>query len=159
MTYAALRLERSPSLQFVVPNSNRTKCALRPVLRRCEWATRSSAVYLLKSGRRIVVRLLRKLLGDQYGQDLIEYALLAAFVTTLAIVALSEIGNKLGDYFASTADRVNSLSAAAASGGGAGAGGGGSSGGSSGGGSGGSSGGGASGGSGGSGGNGGGKAK
>jgi len=37
-------------------------------------------------------RMLRRLVADEHGQDLIEYALLAALLATISITALSLLG-------------------------------------------------------------------
>ena len=42
---------------------------------------------------------LRNLLHDESGQDLIEYALIATLVALAAIVAVHGLGNKIGSEF------------------------------------------------------------
>jgi Flp pilus assembly pilin Flp len=43
--------------------------------------------------------LLARLVSEDAGQDLIEYGLLIAIITTACIVAISGIGPKVADYF------------------------------------------------------------
>jgi pilus assembly protein Flp/PilA len=43
--------------------------------------------------------LLRKLLQEDSGQDLIEYALIAALIALAAIVAMKGLSNKIGSEF------------------------------------------------------------
>jgi pilus assembly protein Flp/PilA len=42
---------------------------------------------------------LRRLAGDDGGQDLIEYALLAALISVLAVVAITSVGTKLNTSY------------------------------------------------------------
>ena len=42
---------------------------------------------------------LRRLAGDEDGQDLIEYALLAALISVLAVVAITSVGTKLNTSY------------------------------------------------------------
>ncbi|MGH7725419.1 MAG: Flp family type IVb pilin [Candidatus Eiseniibacteriota bacterium] len=44
-------------------------------------------------------RMLHHLLQDESGQDLVEYALLAAFIATVSIVALSLLGQSIEKIF------------------------------------------------------------
>ncbi len=44
-------------------------------------------------------RLLRVFLSDETGQDLIEYALIAALVAVAAITAIKGLGNKISNEF------------------------------------------------------------
>ena len=44
-------------------------------------------------------RMLRRLLADENGQDLIEYALLAALIATVSITALSVLGQEIAKVF------------------------------------------------------------
>lgn len=55
-----------------------------------------------------MLKLLRKLVRCSDGQDLIEYALMAAAITTLTVAVVNELGNKVSSYVVDTADRVNS---------------------------------------------------
>lgn len=43
--------------------------------------------------------MLRRLLADETGQDLIEYALLAALIATVSAAALSLLGEKIPKVF------------------------------------------------------------
>ena len=51
----------------------------------------------------VVVRLFL----DEQGQDLIEYALLATFVSLLAIVGAGLLGTALNNWYGKVADNVN----------------------------------------------------
>jgi pilus assembly protein Flp/PilA len=44
-------------------------------------------------------RLLTSLLNDESGQDLIEYALIAALIAVAAITAMKGLGNKISNDF------------------------------------------------------------
>jgi len=44
-------------------------------------------------------RLLRSLIDDEAGQDLIEYALIAALIAVSAIAAMRGLGNKISNEF------------------------------------------------------------
>lgn len=44
-------------------------------------------------------RLLKRVLGEDDGQDLIEYALLAAFVSLIAIAAITSIGSQVNSWY------------------------------------------------------------
>jgi pilus assembly protein Flp/PilA len=44
-------------------------------------------------------RMLLRLIADETGQDLIEYALLAALITTVSITALSLLGTQVPKLF------------------------------------------------------------
>ncbi len=44
-------------------------------------------------------RLLNNLLNDESGQDLIEYALIAALIALGAIVAMNSLSGKIGNEF------------------------------------------------------------
>jgi Flp pilus assembly pilin Flp len=48
-----------------------------------------------------------RLLRDDQGQDLIEYALLATFVSLLAIVGASLLGTALNNWYGKVSDNVN----------------------------------------------------
>ena len=56
-----------------------------------------------------------RLLRDEEGQDLIEYALLATFVSLVAIAGAALLGTALNDWYGSVADRVDDAAANAAS--------------------------------------------
>ena len=58
---------------------------------------------------------LRRLVRDEDGQDLIEYALLATFVSLVAIVGATALGTALDGWYNAVAGRVNTASAAASS--------------------------------------------
>jgi Flp pilus assembly pilin Flp len=49
-----------------------------------------------------------RLVRDEQGQDLIEYALLATFVSLLAIVGAGILGTALNNWYGQVADNVNS---------------------------------------------------
>jgi Flp pilus assembly pilin Flp len=44
-------------------------------------------------------RMLRRLQADETGQDLVEYAILAALLATVSIAALSLLGDRLNKLF------------------------------------------------------------
>jgi pilus assembly protein Flp/PilA len=46
-----------------------------------------------------VKQIIRNLLSDESGQDLIEYALVAALVGLGAVAAMSKLGNSIGNSF------------------------------------------------------------
>ena len=43
--------------------------------------------------------LLTRLAAEEVGQDLIEYALLAAFIVLICVAAVTSIGNKLNSFY------------------------------------------------------------
>lgn len=45
------------------------------------------------------LRFVRRLVNDDSGQDLIEYALIAALIAVSAIVAMRGLGNKISNEF------------------------------------------------------------
>jgi Flp pilus assembly pilin Flp len=51
----------------------------------------------------LIIRLSR----DEKGQDLIEYALLATFVSLLAIIGAGLLGTALNNWYGKVADNVN----------------------------------------------------
>lgn len=57
--------------------------------------------------------ILSRLVSDEEGQDLIEYALLATFVALVAIVGAQALGNALNGWYNAVATRVDSAAAAA----------------------------------------------
>jgi len=56
-----------------------------------------------------------RLLRDEEGQDLIEYALLATFVSLVAIAGASLLGTALNNWYDSVGDRVNDAATGASS--------------------------------------------
>lgn len=44
-------------------------------------------------------RMLRRLVADETGQDLVEYAILAALIATVSITALSFLGQQIPKLF------------------------------------------------------------
>ena len=56
-----------------------------------------------------------RLLRDEEGQDLIEYALLATFVSLVAIAGASLLGTALNNWYSSVSTRVNTAAAGAGS--------------------------------------------
>jgi len=56
-----------------------------------------------------------RLLRDEEGQDLIEYALLATFVSLVAIAGASLLGTALNNWYDSVSDRVDSAATGAGS--------------------------------------------
>jgi pilus assembly protein Flp/PilA len=56
-------------------------------------------------------RLLGRLIEEEHGQDLIEYALLSAFVGLVGVVAWSNISTKIGVAYQSWDTSVQGISA------------------------------------------------
>lgn len=46
-----------------------------------------------------MIEMLRAVWNEDEGQDLIEYGLLLAIITVAAVVAITQIGPKVADYF------------------------------------------------------------
>lgn len=44
-------------------------------------------------------KLMKNLMSDESGQDLIEYALIAAFIALAAITAMTSLGNAISNEF------------------------------------------------------------
>lgn len=58
-------------------------------------------------------RMLLSLLTDESGQDLIEYALLSAFVSLVGIFGASSLGVALNNWYSSVGGAVNTHAASA----------------------------------------------
>jgi pilus assembly protein Flp/PilA len=56
-----------------------------------------------------------RLVRDEQGQDLIEYALLATFVSLVAIAGATALGTSLNNWYNTVSARVGSAAATAAS--------------------------------------------
>ena len=56
-----------------------------------------------------------RLIRDEEGQDLIEYALLATFVSLVAIAGATLLGTALNSWYAKVETRVNTAASSAAS--------------------------------------------
>lgn len=54
-------------------------------------------------------RLVAKALREDAGQDLIEYALLAAFVSIIAIAAITSIGSQVNHWYEGYGAQVNTI--------------------------------------------------
>jgi Flp pilus assembly pilin Flp len=54
----------------------------------------------------MTVSLFRRFWADDEGQDLVEYALLATFVSLASVVAVAHLGDVVGDVFDSIADEL-----------------------------------------------------
>jgi Flp pilus assembly pilin Flp len=54
-----------------------------------------------------------RLVRDEDGQDLIEYALLATFIALLAIVGAGILGTALNNWYQKVGDNVNSAAGSA----------------------------------------------
>lgn len=54
-----------------------------------------------------------RLVHDEEGQDLIEYALLATFVSLVAIAGATTLGTALNSWYTAVAGRVNTAAASA----------------------------------------------
>jgi pilus assembly protein Flp/PilA len=59
--------------------------------------------------KNLVVRFVR----DEQGQDLIEYALLATFVSLVAVAGASLLGNALNNWYSVVAGNVNGAASSA----------------------------------------------
>jgi Flp pilus assembly pilin Flp len=57
--------------------------------------------------------LVARLVKDEQGQDLIEYALLATFVALVAIVGAQALGTALNNWYGKDADNVNTAAGSA----------------------------------------------
>jgi Flp pilus assembly pilin Flp len=57
--------------------------------------------------------LVGRFVRDEQGQDLIEYALLATFVSLLAIVGAGLLGTALNNWYGTVAGNVNGAAASA----------------------------------------------
>lgn len=57
--------------------------------------------------------LVARFITDDQGQDLIEYALLATFVSLLAIVGAGLLGTALNNWYGKVADNVNGAAGSA----------------------------------------------
>ena len=62
-----------------------------------------------------VKNLVARLVKDEQGQDLIEYALLATFVSLVAIAGATLLGTALNNWYSTVAGNVNTASSGAAS--------------------------------------------
>jgi Flp pilus assembly pilin Flp len=56
-------------------------------------------------------RLLGRLIEEEHGQDLIEYALLSAFIGIVGVVAWSNIGTRIGVAYQAWNTNVQTISA------------------------------------------------
>jgi Flp pilus assembly pilin Flp len=56
---------------------------------------------------------LHRLVRDEAGQDLIEYALLSAFVALVCVAGATSLGVALNNWYASVGDAVNAHAASA----------------------------------------------
>jgi pilus assembly protein Flp/PilA len=54
----------------------------------------------------VIKQLLTRFLADEHGQDLIEYALLAALIALAAVGGITMLGNALSNKYASLASAV-----------------------------------------------------
>ena len=61
------------------------------------------------------MRLFTRFVRDEQGQDLIEYALLATFVSLLAIVGAGLLGTALNNWYGTVSTNVDGAAAGAAS--------------------------------------------
>jgi len=60
-----------------------------------------------------LMQFVHRLVRDEEGQDLIEYALLATFVALVAIAGAQLLGNSLNNWYTAVAGKVDSAAAAA----------------------------------------------
>jgi Flp pilus assembly pilin Flp len=49
------------------------------------------------------------LLGEDDGQDLLEYALLAAFVSLVAVAAISSIGSQVNSWYVGYGTKIETI--------------------------------------------------
>jgi Flp pilus assembly pilin Flp len=54
-------------------------------------------------------RLIRRALCEEYGQDLIEYSLLAAFISLIAISAITNIGSVVNGWYVGYDSTIRSI--------------------------------------------------
>jgi pilus assembly protein Flp/PilA len=78
-----------------------------------ELALSSSRSILPESLMDRVGRLLSALLVDETGQDLIEYALLSAFVALVCVAGATTLGTALNNWYSSVGSAVNGHAATA----------------------------------------------
>ena len=57
--------------------------------------------------------LVARLVRDEQGQDLIEYALLATFVSLVAILGATALGTALNNWYSEVGDNVNGAAGSA----------------------------------------------
>lgn len=57
--------------------------------------------------------LMTRLVRDEQGQDLIEYALLATFVSLVAIVGATALGTSLNQWYGTVSGNVNAAAGSA----------------------------------------------
>ena len=62
-----------------------------------------------------LTNLVARLVRDEQGQDLIEYALLATFVSLVAIAGATLLGTALNGWYTKVESRVNTAASTAAS--------------------------------------------
>ena len=55
------------------------------------------------------MRLLTRVLGEDDGQDLIEYALLAAFVSLVAVAAITSIGSQVNSWYVGYGAKIETI--------------------------------------------------
>jgi Flp pilus assembly pilin Flp len=54
-----------------------------------------------------IIRQVAPLVRDEAGQDLIEYALLSAFVALVCVAGVTTLGSALNNWYGSVGDAVN----------------------------------------------------
>ena len=69
------------------------------------------SLFVRKPMRRLVVRALR----DEDGQDLIEYAMLAAFISLVAVASITSIGEQVNSWYEGYANTVATIPGASGS--------------------------------------------
>jgi pilus assembly protein Flp/PilA len=71
--------------------------------------TRTSGGVALPGGRsHMNLRTLRNLLREESGQDLIEYALVAAIIGLAAVAAMSNLANNVSNAFSAVGSKLSS---------------------------------------------------
>jgi Flp pilus assembly pilin Flp len=62
---------------------------------------------------RHLIAVIARLAGEEHGQDLIEYALLASFVALVAIAGATLLGTALNNWYSTVSGNVNAGAGAA----------------------------------------------
>ena len=65
-----------------------------------------NAIGVVRSKARLVIG---RLVKDEAGQDLIEYALLAGFISLVAILAITALGGGINKVFGTLSDKVSTI--------------------------------------------------
>jgi Flp pilus assembly pilin Flp len=71
------------------------------------WDFTSRRRFNFKKGQ--MRRLIRRALREDGGQDLIEYGLLAAFISIIAVVAIASIGTSVNSWYAGFDTQIKTI--------------------------------------------------